>query len=122
MISRAGKKSRSARGRGQHAKRRARRRAGPQRTSGSSKTPKPVRGERAKTVPATDFDLLIAGGGLVGASLAAALAPLSLEVGVVEAVPFGAPGQPSYDERVTALSVGSQRIFARLGVWPVLAA
>src|SRR5574337_1209542 len=73
-------------------------------------------------LPPGNFDVLIAGGGLVGASLAAALAPLPLRVGVVEAVPFGTPGQPSYDERVTALSVGSQRIFARIDVWPLLAA
>lgn len=75
----------------------------------------------AKTVSATsDFDVLIAGGGLVGASLAAALAPLPLKIGVVEAVPFGKPGQPSYDDRVTALSLGSRRIFERIGVWPRL--
>lgn len=122
MSSRARKKPRSARGKGQPAKRQAARHGTRRRSSTQTKTPKSARGERAKTVPATDFDVLIAGGGLVGASLAAALAPLPLKVGVVEAVPFGAPGQPSYDERVIALSVGSQRIFARLGVWPALAA
>ena len=72
--------------------------------------------------PAADFDLLIAGGGLVGASLAAALAPLPLKLGMVEAVPFGKSGQPSYDDRVTALSSGSRRIFEHLGLWPALAA
>jgi 2-octaprenyl-6-methoxyphenol hydroxylase len=70
---------------------------------------------------AANFDVLIAGGGLVGASLAAALAPLPLKLGVVEAVPFGKPGQPSYDERITALSCGSRRIFERIGLWPALA-
>lgn len=71
-------------------------------------------------LPPGDVDVLIAGGGLVGASLAVALAELPLRVGVVEAVPFGKPGQPSYDDRVTALSLGSQRIFERIGVWPAL--
>lgn len=69
-----------------------------------------------------DYDVLIAGGGLVGASLAAALAPLPLKLGVVEAVPFGNAGQPSFDERVTALSCGSRRILERMGLWTALAA
>ncbi|MGH8414541.1 MAG: 2-octaprenyl-6-methoxyphenyl hydroxylase [Gammaproteobacteria bacterium] len=64
--------------------------------------------------------MLIAGGGMVGASLAAALAPLPLKVAVVEAVPFGSRGQPSYDERITALSWGSRRIFEGIGLWPLI--
>ncbi|MGH8378198.1 MAG: FAD-dependent monooxygenase, partial [Gammaproteobacteria bacterium] len=68
----------------------------------------------------TNFDVLIAGGGMVGASLAAALAPLPLKVAVVEAVPFGSRGQPSYDERITAVSWGSRRIFEGIGLWPLI--
>ena len=67
------------------------------------------------------FDIVIAGGGLVGASLAAALAGLPLKVAVVEAVPFGARGQPSYDERVTAVSYGSRCIFDTIGLWSGIA-
>lgn len=67
------------------------------------------------------FDVLIAGGGLVGASLAAALAPLPLRIGVVEVVPFGTRGQPSYDDRVTAVSFGSRRIFEAIGLWSAIA-
>src|SRR6185503_20324348 len=69
-----------------------------------------------------EFDLLIVGGGLVGASLAAALAPLPLKLAVVEAVPFGSRGQPSFDDRSTALSEGSRRIYQSMGVWPGIAA
>lgn len=68
-----------------------------------------------------EFDLLIVGGGLVGASLAAALAPLPLKVAVVEAMPFGSRGQPSFDDRATALSEGSRRIFESMGVWSGMA-
>jgi 2-octaprenyl-6-methoxyphenol hydroxylase len=70
----------------------------------------------------TDYDLLIVGGGLVGASLAAALAPLPLKIAMVEAVPFGSRGQPSFDDRATALSEGSRRIFESMGVWAGMAA
>ncbi|HQR23692.1 MAG TPA: FAD-dependent monooxygenase, partial [Steroidobacteraceae bacterium] len=64
-----------------------------------------------------DYDLAIAGGGLVGASLALALAPLGLRTVVVEAVAPGVGGHPSYDERTTALANGTVRAFQGLGVW-----
>lgn len=75
------------------------------------------------------FDLVIAGGGMVGASLACALAPVvesrGLRVAVIEAVP---PEQqnshgsnPSYDARTTALSWNTRSIYERMGVWPQLA-
>ena len=68
------------------------------------------------------FDVLIAGGGLVGASLACALGGSPLRVAVVEPVPAEAPAQPSYDDRTTALSPSTQRVFSALGLWPELAA
>ena len=64
-----------------------------------------------------DCDVAIAGGGLVGASLALALAPLGLKVALVEAVAPGGGDHPSFDERTTALANGSARIFRSLGVW-----
>jgi 2-octaprenyl-6-methoxyphenol hydroxylase len=68
------------------------------------------------------YDVAICGGGLVGASLALALAELSLRVALIEAQPFGSSEQqPSFDDRSTALSNGSRRIFEGIGVWPLLA-
>ena len=67
------------------------------------------------------FDVAIVGGGMVGATLAAALAPLKLRVALIEAIPHNAAAQPSFDERTTALSNGSRRILETLGVWPALA-
>ena len=64
-----------------------------------------------------DLDLAISGGGLVGASLALALAPLGLRIAIIEAVPPGGADHPSFDERTTALANGSVRIFQSLGVW-----
>jgi 2-octaprenyl-6-methoxyphenol hydroxylase len=66
------------------------------------------------------FDVAIVGGGMVGATLAAALAPLKLRVALIEAIPHNAAAQPSFDERTTALSNGSRRILETIGVWPAL--
>jgi 2-octaprenyl-6-methoxyphenol hydroxylase len=63
------------------------------------------------------FDLAIAGGGLVGASLALALAPLGLRIALVEGVAPGGGDHPSFDERTTALANGTVRVFRSLGVW-----
>ncbi len=68
-----------------------------------------------------DFDLVIIGGGLVGGSLACALSGRGLRIAVVEAVPPTAAAQPSYDERVIALSWGSRVIFEAIGLWPAIA-
>jgi 2-octaprenyl-6-methoxyphenol hydroxylase len=67
-------------------------------------------------------DVAVAGGGMVGLSLAAALAELPLEVAVIEPVAPEADEQPSFDARTTALSSGSRRVLEGIGVWPALAA
>jgi 2-octaprenyl-6-methoxyphenol hydroxylase len=69
---------------------------------------------------AQQCDVAVCGGGLVGATLALALAEIGLDVVLIEAQPFGTFGQPSFDERTTALSNGSRRIFEALRVWPLL--
>jgi len=67
-----------------------------------------------------EYDILIVGGGMVGASLGVALADTGYRVGIIEAKPYGTPGQPSYDERSTALALGSKQFLDRLGVWSEL--
>ena len=79
-----------------------------------------------------DYDVIIAGGGMVGISFALALERLSagqLRILVVEsfAIPAAsantnaAPAyRPSFDARATALSYGSRRIFENIGIWPLL--
>ena len=71
-----------------------------------------------------DTDIIIAGGGLAGATLALALARTlpQLRVTVVEAFPLSPDAlpdsyQPSYDARSTALAWGSRLIFEELGLW-----
>jgi 2-octaprenyl-6-methoxyphenol hydroxylase len=66
------------------------------------------------------YDVAIVGGGMVGATLAVALAPLKLRIALIEAIPHNAAAQPSFDERTTALSNGSRRILETIGVWPAL--
>lgn len=74
----------------------------------------------SETANAQTYDVLIVGGGMVGASLAVALQPLNIKVGMVEAFEFGGVGQPSYDDRSIALSYGSSRIFSGMGLWEEL--
>lgn len=58
---------------------------------------------------------------MVGLSLAAALADLPLDVVVIEPVAADAESQPSFDARTTALSSGSRRVLAGIGVWNAVA-
>lgn len=70
------------------------------------------------TADRLEVDVAIVGGGMVGASLALALAQTSLSVALIEGVdPAAASAQPSFDDRTTALGNGSRRIFEALGVW-----
>lgn len=65
----------------------------------------------------TDYDLIIVGGGMVGASLSLALAEQPLRIALIEAYPLSEDQQPNYDDRGIALSYGSQRIFETMGLW-----
>lgn len=67
-------------------------------------------------------DIAIVGGGLAGASLAVALAPLGYDIKVIEAVSYQAAGQPSYDDRTLALSHSSCRILSSIDLWEPLEA
>jgi len=64
-----------------------------------------------------EHDVLIIGGGLVGASLAIALEGSGLRVALVEAAPPRADLQPSYDERNLALALATVNALTTLGVW-----
>ena len=72
------------------------------------------------TSPADRYDVAIVGGGMVGASLALALAGTRLRVVLIEAVAASDATQPSFDDRTTALGNGARRILQTLGVWDAI--
>jgi len=65
-------------------------------------------------------DVIIGGGGMVGLSLAIALAQGGLDVVVADPVPQSAATDAKFDGRVCALSYASVRMFQALGIWPHL--
>lgn len=66
------------------------------------------------------YQVIIQGGGMVGASLACALAQQGLEILLLEAKP-PPPLDGGTDLRVSALSRASQHIFQHLGAWAEIA-
>jgi len=65
-----------------------------------------------------NYDVVIVGGGMVGACLACALARTDLQVAVLEfAEPQLSWSEDSVDLRVSAISIASQRIFNAVDAW-----
>lgn len=73
-------------------------------------------------VTRNDYDIVIAGAGAVGASLACALAGSAYRLGVIEAVPLTPSSSSTHDGRGLALSLGSREKLAASGVWSSLEA
>jgi 2-octaprenyl-6-methoxyphenol hydroxylase len=65
-------------------------------------------------------DALIAGGGLVGLTLAMALAQGGLEVVVVDPADLPATTLPAFDGRCSAIASASARMYQALGLWDAL--
>jgi 2-octaprenyl-6-methoxyphenol hydroxylase len=75
----------------------------------------------------TKYDVVIVGGGMVGASLACTLQQSSpqllLNILLVESLPVRIqekPLQPSFDSRSTVLSFGTAEYFRQMGLWEAL--
>lgn len=65
-----------------------------------------------------DHDILIVGGGLNGPALALACAQANLSVALIDPAPADAP--TDFDGRSYAISKGSQRLLAAIGLWEQL--
>lgn len=63
------------------------------------------------------FDVIIAGGGMVGMSMALMLARAGLRVAVLERGGMPAQLEASFDGRVSAISLGSTYILREAGAW-----
>ena len=66
------------------------------------------------------YEIAIAGGGLVGMSLAVALGRAGISVALIEARGAQRQGDPGYDSRPIALSQSSRRILDTLGDGPFI--
>ncbi len=74
-----------------------------------------------KRTDGADFDVVIVGGGIVGGTLAAALARSGIGTAVIESAPPRPYTAGRYAERVSALNMASQRILSALGAWSSIA-
>ena len=73
-----------------------------------------------KTPSTQSVEVVVVGGGMVGLTLACALAGTGVEVAVIErADPAALTGQ-AFDGRVSAIALASQRGLEVVGVWPRL--
>lgn len=66
-----------------------------------------------------NYDIIIVGSGIVGATAALALAKnTTLRIGIIDSQPISTEWQSEkQDHRVSAISLASQRIFQKLNIW-----
>lgn len=79
---------------------------------------------RPQSMPATEYQLVIVGAGMVGAALAAGLANSGISIALVEpniAKPLSIPSTCSeFDTRVSAITAQSESLLTRLGAWGLI--
>ena len=70
-----------------------------------------------------EYDVLIVGGGMVGAAVACALGGSDLKVALIEkTMPEAFSSEQTHDLRVSALSIASQQILQTVGAWDAVLA
>ena len=81
----------------------------------------PAAMSRSAETSSTTVDLLILGAGMIGLTLAQALARAGLSVALLDRADPAAMLDRGFDGRVSAIAYGSRRIFEGLGVWADMA-
>ncbi|MCY4501641.1 MAG: FAD-dependent monooxygenase, partial [Alphaproteobacteria bacterium] len=66
------------------------------------------------------FDVIVVGGGLVGATAARAFASVGLEAALVDRAPVETGA--AFDGRTTAISHASVQVLRGVGLWPAIGA
>ena len=79
------------------------------------------RAPKSKRSSTLEADVLIVGGGLVGGTLAGALAGAGLEVVVVDRQVPSAALEAEFDGRYSAIALASRRVLSTVGLWADLA-
>jgi len=81
-------------------------------------------GKRENRAKDAHYDLIIIGGGMVGAALACALAQTPLRIALLEARSDIAGAElasgTTFDARVSALTLATRNLLNRVGVWPLI--
>ena len=73
-------------------------------------------------LPITNYQIVIAGGGLAGLTQAIALAHYGIESTMVERGNHANHAQDTYDGRTSFLSLGNQKLYAAWGAWDAMRA
>lgn len=70
----------------------------------------------------TSFDVIVVGGGMVGASLAAALGQAGLRIAVIETgeAPAAVSADAGFDLRISSLNLAAVRLLDEIGAWPLI--
>lgn len=69
------------------------------------------------SLPQLDYHIIILGGGIIGLSLANKLAPLGLNIAIIDQGKFTASAGHHYDLRVVAINRGSEQLFREIQAW-----
>lgn len=70
----------------------------------------------------TSYDVVIVGGGMVGATLACTLGDSDMRIAVIDSNEPAAIDEREYDLRVSAITLGSKAIFETVGIWDAMRA
>ncbi|MDX2225228.1 MAG: UbiH/UbiF/VisC/COQ6 family ubiquinone biosynthesis hydroxylase [Rhodospirillaceae bacterium] len=82
----------------------------------------PRRPRNARSIDQVTYDVAIVGGGLVGGTLACALAGHGVRTVLIDRLPPTAGLSEDFDGRASAIAASGQRLLSAVGVWPHLAA